>query len=209
MKKNPLTEFGNTPIQTNTLSYCFFSYASPMEKIRSLEKDEQVIRLKKGMYVVSSEISGKPIDLCLCANHIYGPSYVSLQWALRWYGLIPERVYMLTSVTTKRTRTFENKLGTFSYMQVPKSYFPIGVKTHKEEQTTYLIATPEKALCDTILHDNHVPSLSIIGLREYLEQDLRFNMDALHDFDIKIIEECASQGRKRNIFQNLIKIIKQ
>jgi predicted transcriptional regulator of viral defense system len=209
MKKNPLIEFGNTPIQTSTLACCFPAYSSPMEKIRSLERDEQIIRLKKGMYVVSDDVSDKPINLCLCANHIYGPSYVSLQWALRWYGLIPEKVYMLTSVTTKRTRTFENKLGTFSYIQVPRTYFPIGVKTQEEGETTYLLATPEKALCDTILHDNYVPSLSVIGLREYLEQDLRFNMDALTDFDINVIEECASHGRKQNIFRNLIKLIKQ
>ena len=79
MKKNPLIEFGNTPIQTNTLSYCFFSYASPMEKIRSLEKDEQVIRLKKGMYVVTAREPSAQADYHRLAG--------SLRYLLRKQGL--------------------------------------------------------------------------------------------------------------------------
>ena len=118
MKINPLVTLGNVPVQTGTIAACFEHLSSPNEKIRALEKDGQLIRLKRGLYVVSNEVSGKPVNACLCANHIYGPSYVSQQWALRWYGLIPERVFTMTSVTTKRTRMFENTLGRFTYEQV-------------------------------------------------------------------------------------------
>ena len=209
MKVNPLVKFGNIPVQVSAIAACFESLSSPSEKIRALEKDEQLIRLKRGLYVVSQEVSKKPINTCLCANHIYGPSYVSQQWALRWYGLIPERVYTMTSVTTKRTRIFENSLGRFTYNQVKPDYFSIGVNIVEEDDVNFLIASREKALCDFILHDRYVPSQSIRTLWQYLEEDIRFDIDELATFDVSIIEACAQCGRKENILNNLIKILKR
>lgn len=209
MTKNPLQQFGQIPVQMGALASCFPNLSAPEKKIQALEKSGELIRLKRGLYVVSEEISGKQIDSRLCANHLYGPSYISLQWALRWYGLIPERVYMLTSVTTKRSRRFDTSLGTFSYFQVPKNYFPIGIQMDEANGCNSLIASPEKALCDTILSDNFVPDQSIIRLERYLEEDLRFDTDALRDFNVSIIEACTKTGRKTAIFNNLIKLIKQ
>lgn len=209
MKANPLIRLGNVPTQTGTIAACFENLSSPNEKIRALEKDGQLIRLKRGLYVVSNEVSRKSINACLCANHIYGPSYVSLQWALRWYGLIPEKTFTMTSVTTKRTRTFENSLGRFTYQQVKPDYFPIGVNNVTEDGVTFLIASREKALCDMILHDSYLPQQSVKGLWQYLEEDLRLDVDELPTFDVSIIEACAKTGRKETILNNLVKIIKQ
>lgn len=209
MKLNPLQKFGNVPVQTGSIAACFDNLSSPIEKIRTLEKDGQLIRLKRGLYVVNSEVSEKPINACLCANHIYGPSYVSQQWALRWYGLIPEQVYMMTSVTTKHTRMFENSLGRFTYEQVKPAYFAIGINRVEEDGISFLMASREKALCDMILHDSYVPQQSIKGLWQYLEEDIRFDMDELATFDVSIIEACAKLGRKENILNNLIKILKR
>ena len=209
MKTNPLVKLGNVPVQTGTIAACFDYLSSPSEKIRALEKDGQLIRLKRGLYVVSSEVSGKPVNACLCANHIYGPSYVSQQWALRWYGLIPERVYTMTSVTTKRTRMFENSLGRFTYEQVKSEYFAIGVNGVEEDGITFMMASREKALCDLILHDTYLPQQSVKGLWQYLEEDIRFDVDELATFDVSIIEACAKSGRKENILNNLIKILKR
>ena len=207
MKLNPLLRFGNVPVQASTIAACFDYLSSPNEKIRALEKDGQLIRLKRGLYVVNSEVSGKPVNACLCANHIYGPSYVSQHWALRWYGLIPEQVYTMTSVTTKRTRMFENTLGRFTYDQVKPDYFAIGINSVEDGDVTFLIASREKALCDFILQDRYVPPQSIKGLWKYLEEDIRFDMDELATFDVGIIEACAKFGRKENILNNLIKIL--
>jgi len=209
MKLNPLINFGNVPVQTGTIAACFDKLSSPSEKIRALEKNGQLIRLKRGLYVVNSEVSGKPINACLCANHIYGPSYVSQQWALRWYGLIPEQVYTMTSVTTKRTRMFENSLGRFTYEQVKPDYFAIGINHIEEDGISFLMASREKALCDMILHDSYVPQQSVKGLWQYLEEDIRFDVDELATFDVSIIEACAKLGRKENILNNLIKILKR
>lgn len=209
MRANPLKQLGNVPVQIGTLKACYDNLVSPIKKIQTLEKDGQLIRLKRGLYVVSSEASGKLLNIQLCANHIYGPSYVSLHWALRWYGLIPEQVFTMTSVTTKRSRMFENTLGRFTYYQVGNPYFSIGVTSIEENGTCSMMATPEKALCDFILHDSHLPAQSVKGLVQYLEEDIRFDMDALSEFDVSIIEACAQAGRKETILQNLIKIIKQ
>jgi predicted transcriptional regulator of viral defense system len=209
MKINPLVKLGNVPVQTGTIAACFDHLLSPNEKIRALEKDGQLIRLKRGLYVVSDEVSGKPVNAYLCANHIYGTSYVSQQWALRWYGLIPERVYTMTSVTTKRTRMFENSIGRFSYEQVKPEYFAIGIDHVEEDGITFLIASREKALCDMILHDSYLPPQSVKGLLQYLEEDIRFDMDELVTFDVSIIEACAKLGRKEMILNNLIKILKR
>lgn len=209
MKVNPLVKLGNVPVQTGTIAACFDHLSAPNEKIRALEKDGQLIRLKRGLYVVSSEVSGKAVNSCLCANHIYGPSYVSQQWALRWYGLIPERVYTMTSVTTKRTRMFENPLGRFTYEQVKPEYFAIGVDSVEEDGIRFLMASREKALCDMILHDSYLPAQSVSGLWQYLEEDLRLDMDELAGFDVSIIETCAKLGRKETILNNLIKILKR
>lgn len=209
MKENPLLQLGNVPVQTGTLAACFNYLSSPGEKIRALEKDGQLIRLKRGLYVVDERVSGKPVNARLCANHIYGPSYVSLQWALRWYGLIPERVYTMTSVTTKRSRTFENALGRFTYYQVKPEYFSLGIKSMEENGVYCLMASPEKALCDMILCDSYQPAQSVRRLEQYLEEDIRFDTDALRDFDVRIVEACARMGRKEQILNNLIKIIKK
>ena len=196
-------------MQTGTISACYDHLSSPIEKIRALEKDGQLIRLRRGLYVVNTEVSGKPINACLCANHIYGPSYISQQWALRWYGLIPERVYTMTSVTTKRSRMFENSLGRFTYEQVKPDYFAIGVNSIEEDGVTFLIASREKALCDMILHDSYLPPQSVRGLWQYLEEDIRFDVDELATFDVSIIEACAKFGRKEKILNNLIKILRR
>ncbi|MBE6331834.1 MAG: hypothetical protein E7070_05975 [Bacteroidales bacterium] len=206
---NPLFQLENVPVQTGTIAACFNSLSSPNEKIRALERDGQLIRLKRGLYVVDSSVSGKPISTRLCANHIYGPSYVSLQWALRWYGLIPERVTTMTSATTKRSRTFENALGRFSYYQVKPEYFPIGVRSVEENGAFCLMANPEKALCDLILYDSYLPAQSVRRLEQYLAEDIRFDMDALSDLDVGIIEDCAHIGHKGQILNNLAKIIRK
>ena len=209
MKLNPLVRFGNAPVQTSTIAACFDYLSSPTEKIRALERNGQLIRLKRGLYVVNSEVSGKPVNACLCANHICEPSYVSQHWALRWYGLIPERVYTMTSVTTKRSRVFENMLGRFTYSLVKPDYFAIGINSVEDGDVTFLMASREKALCDFILQNRYVPPQSIKGLRKYLEEDVRFDMDELATFDVRIIEACAKLGHKEKILNNLIKIIKR
>lgn len=208
-KKNPLLQFAGIPVTGADIKSCFPDLAFPEKKIQLLEKSGELIRLKRNLFIVNQELAGKETDVRLCANHIYGPSYVSFQWALRYYGMIPEQVFLMTSATTKRTHFFETPIGNFRYVQVPASYFPIGVESREEQGVCFLMATREKALCDTILSDNFVPNQSIKSLAVYLEEDMRLDMDILDELDVDIIEQCAQSGRKAQIFKNLIKLIKQ
>lgn len=206
-KKNPLIQFAGVPVSGAEIKACFPDLSSPDKKVQALEKNGELIRLKRNLFIVNPELTGKETDARLCANHLYGPSYVSLQWALRYYSLIPEQVFMMTSVTTKRSRSFRTPVGSFNYMQVPSGYFPIGINSMEENGVGFLMASPEKALCDTILQDNFVPHQSVKALATYLEDDLRLDMEMLQKFDFRIIKECMATGRKVQIFSNLIKII--
>lgn len=94
-------------------------------------------------------------------------------------------------------------------MHVPASYFPIGVNSIEEDGVGFLIASREKALCDTILYDSFVPHKSVKALGIYLEEDMRLDMDTLYELDTNIIRKCAETGRKSQIFYNLIKLIKR
>ena len=209
MTKNPLLQYGNIPITSNLLAACYGNLKESKKKVQALEKAGDLIRLRRGLYVVNPELSGKSINVPLCANHIYGPSYVSLHWALRWYGLIPEKVFRMTSVTSRTSKTFETPLGVFDYYRVDSEYFPVGIRMVTEDGITYLIATPEKALCDLILYDSYLPAKSVKGLIRYLEEDIRFDMDELTRFNVEIIKECAEKANKKLILNNLIKIIER
>lgn len=156
-KKNPLIQFAGIPVSGAAIRSCFPNLASPEKKVQALEKSGESIRIKRDLFIVNQELTGKETDVRLCANHIYRPSYVSFQWALRYYDMIPEQVFLMTSATTKRTRFFETPLGNFNYVQVPASYFPIGVECTEEQGIHFLMATREKALCDTILLEDLFP----------------------------------------------------
>lgn len=208
MQKNPLLQYRNIPVTSNMVAACYGSLREPQKKVQALVKTGELIRLRRGLYVVNPDLSGIGINAQLCANHIYGPSYVSLHWALRWYGLIPEKVFRMTSTALRPSKTIETPLGVFDYYMVDREYFPIGVRSVQDNGVSYLIASPEKALCDLILYDRYLPARSVKGLKRYLEEDIRFDMDELMQFDVSIIEECAAIGNKKQIMNDLIKIIK-
>ena len=146
----PFENIGNIPFDVNVLSTVFPNHKHINEKARALEKNGQIIRLKKGMYVASKMETGKELSKELIANHIYGPSYVGCEYAMRYYGLIPERVYQVTSVTTKHSRDFENAVGRFSYQNCSPEYFAVGVRIEQGERVSIFLATPYKSLCDVI-----------------------------------------------------------
>ena len=168
-------------------------------------KQGYLVPIKRGLYIVSPQLTQTEPCIGLVANHLYSPSYVSLQFALRVYGLIPEYVHTITNITTCHSRKFENELGFFSYHSVSRVYFALGITSRTEENSSYLIATPEKALVDTILFTPHVPA-SFIGMEQFLEEDLRFDMDALPQMKIPLLEACAEVAPKRTIIQNLIRL---
>ena len=204
-----LKRIGNIPIDMGVLKSIYGDYQSPNMRVALLEKKGILIRLKRGLFVVSPEISGKHLSLEQIANHIYGPSYVSLHYALRYYGLIPEHVFSLTSVTFKHTRTFYNQLARFYYYGVSKEYFPIGITMKEEEGVTFMMATPEKAVCDMLMVEKFVPDQSLSRLEVFFEDDMRIELDDLRQLNPDIIKACMEVRKKKKILANLLKLMER
>lgn len=203
-----LEQLGIIPVDYAVLRSLFSDYRSPRNKIANLEKEGKIIRLKRGMYVVSPKVSKQLLSVELIANHINGPSYISMESALRYYGLIPEQVYTIRSMTPNRSKKFENQIGKFEYITVNENYYSIGIKQQTaEDKYTFLIATPEKALCDMITVTPQLRIQSKKALVAYLEEDLRFDMSALENMDINIIKECINTGKKKEALKVLLKLL--
>lgn len=203
------SELGNVPINVNVLASIYSERKYVRNKISSLEDEGKIIRLKRGLYVASPEFSDKLLSLNLIANHLYGPSYVSCQSALAYYGLIPERVYGVTSMTMKHSRKFTNSLGTFDYIRCEQDVFAIGLDMQRESDVSFVIATPEKALCDLIAT---TPGLNLRYTNEiltWLEDDIRFDMDEFFKLNVSVLEEYAKVGKKSTMITKLIKIIQR
>lgn len=207
MLQSNLYQFGSTPFAMSALSDIYPSTKHISDKARRLEQEGRIIRLKKGLYVRSAEDGAEPMAE-LVANHLYGPSYVSMLSALRHYGLIPERVYATQSLTIKHSRSFDTPLGRYDYFSCGVNYFPIGVSQHYETRTQFLIASPEKALCDLLVKTRNLEFDSSNILLDYLENDLRFNTDALKKMDSGILRQCYENAttRQKNI-AILIKLV--
>lgn len=203
------SELGNVPINVNVLASIYSERKYVRNKISSLEDEGKIIRLKRGLYVASPEFSDKLLSLNLIANHLYGPSYVSCQSALAYYGLIPERVYGVTSMTMEHSRKFTNSLGTFDYIRCEQDVFAIGLDMQRESDVSFVIATPEKALCDLIAT---TPGLNLRYTNEiltWLEDDIRFDMDEFFKLNVSVLEEYAKVGKKSTMITKLIKIIQR
>jgi len=111
----------------------------------------EIIHLRRGLYCLAQKYRKKSINLYALAQHIYGPSYISLESALRWHGWIPEAVYTLTSVSLGKSKEFQTPLGVFSYTRVPQEVFYAGVDRLKEEGgDAFLMAMPLKAMADYV-----------------------------------------------------------
>ena len=203
-----LTRFGNIPIDYPTLVSVLGRYRFPKDKVAAMEKQQQLIRIKKGLFVVAPEVSKTEISRELIANHLYGPSYISLESALSYHKLIPERVYSIRSVTVKRAKQYTTKLGKFDYRTVPENYFSIGLQQEQtESKNIFLIATPEKALCDMIVLTPGLRIQSVKAVKTYLEENLRIAISESSTWNTEIIRECVHIGKKKTALTQLLKLL--
>ena len=158
-------------------------YASPRSKIVSLEKKKEIVRLKRGLYVTAAALEEHFPPGCI-ANRLYGPSYVSFAYALRLYNLIPEHVPHVTSATRgkRRKKRFATPIGTFFYRDVPEGVYHKAVTYREENGARYLVATPEKALCDELSTITTVRTLGAI--ERLLFDDLRIDTKEFAKLDV-------------------------
>jgi len=113
-------------------------------------KKGYLYRLRNNLYALNDNDRKAGLSRLFIANNIYTPSYVSLEYAMFYHGLIPETVYEITSVSTAKTASFNNHFGVFTYSTIKKELF-FGVLNVKDENSMpVFIAEPEKALLDFV-----------------------------------------------------------
>lgn len=183
-----------------TLLNCLKDYERPRDKIRALLRSGAIIRVKKGLYVFGPDYSRGPFSRELLANLIYGPSYISLDYALSYYGLIPERVETVTSVTCGKNRTFLTPVGRFTYWSIPLDSYRVGIDiVQLDERRSFLMATPEKALADKIRRSRGSDIRSAKEFEAYLLEHLRIDPGELLRLKPKRIKEITQHWRSRKI----------
>ncbi len=206
---NELEQFGIIPVDYTTVASLLGDYKSPRDKVVRLEKSGALIRLKKGLFVVSPIIHKNVLSKELISNHLYGPSYISFESALTYYNLIPERVFSIRSMTTKRGKKFTTPLGVFDYISSKPSYYKIGIKQIVANNSyAWFVASPEKALCDMIISTSRLRIQSMKAMQEYLEEDLRIDFSVIDNLDTEIVKQCIEAGIKRTELTQLYKLLK-
>lgn len=201
-----LHSFPTYPFDYSYLMWVLRFYHSPRDKVSQMIKKGDIIRIKKGLYILSSDYGGQ-IDKKVIANLIYGPSYVSLEFAMQYWGLIPERVEVVTSVTNKRKKFFNTPLGTYSYTYLNKNSFYPGIllknskilkpRESRGAEIGFFIASKEKAICDKLATVNEISTE--IEAEAYLETDLRIDVEALRDLDMGLLGQIEKAYNKRSI----------
>jgi len=183
-----------------TLMHFLHEYSAPRDKVTDLLDKGIIERVRKGLYVFGTPYRHEAISREVLANLIYGPSCISLDYALQHYGLIPEAVESLTSVTTGRSRLFRTPFGSFSYRMISLRAFRVGVDLIQPEGgSPYLMATPEKALADKLVAEKGLGIRGISGLKGYLVNHLRVPAVELGRLDQARLHRIAAHYRSRLI----------
>ena len=169
-------------------------YSNKDTKICREVKNGNLIKIINGLYETDSNINGY-----LLAGSIYGPSYLSFDFALYYYDLIPEKVTAFTSATfdKKKKKMYENQFGVFLYRDVPSNVYPLGINLIEENGYIYQIATPEKALCDKLYTLSPIKNMR--ELENVLYNDLRIDIDELNKFNVQDLEEISNSYHSTNV----------
>ncbi len=182
---------------------CLKEYKNPRVKLNHLLRIKALIRVKKGVYIFAKRFARRPYSSEVLANLIFGPSYVSLEWACQYYRLIPEKVTTVTSVTTQRSKQFQTPLGLFTYDHLPTHAFCVGVASIQFSDKQYaLVASKEKALADLLILRRGAFA-SKKHFREVLFEDLRIEEEDLSSLDLNILKEIY-QARPHSAIKYLI-----
>lgn len=185
---HPLEEF-DYPFLMDFLK----SYKKPRDKISRLLREKDIIRVKKGLYIFGPDYRRSPVCMESLANLIYGPSYISLEYALSFYGLIPERVEHITSITTEKDKVFKTPIGTFTYKHLSLKKYSVGIVLHQvDPHHTCLIASKEKALVDMITQNRYKDIKTENDLLELLTQDLRIEEAQLYKLNKKHLKAITA-----------------
>lgn len=202
-----IQHFNGQPLTHQMILSVLKEYKRPNDKIHELLSAGTLQSVRKGLYILNSPNSTSP-ELFLLANHVFGPSYVSMDSALSFHGLIPERVYELASATTKSTRQFRTSVGDFTYLRLPLPYYSFGqVTSELSVGQRALIALPEKALLDKVVTTRGLLLRSRSAATAYLLENLRMDEGILRGFNLSQMKEWLPCSPKKESVTMVIKAI--
>lgn len=201
--KNILRLLKTPHVDTQTLLRLLADYKKPREAILRMVKNEELIRIKNGFYLINEKItygSTRVIPFEQVANLLYGPSYVSMEWALSFYGMIPERVHTITSMTLGRNKEYHTSIGDFSYLTLSSESYSIGITQKKSPDFVggFLIASPEKALADMVFKT--CKHLDKDQVRDELLDSKRIDRDCFHQLNKELLEAIAKSYRAKHVY---------
>lgn len=167
-------------------------YASPKTRLSRMIKAGSIIQVRRGLFTDEKNIPPKVL-----APVIYGPSYLSFEYALSYHGLIPEGVTIFTSASYKKNRDkiFHTPLGDYYYYYLPTAVYPYGLVREEEKGYPYIIALPEKALCDALYKTSGINTLN--DLEQLLLEDWRIEKSDLINLDSSFIDFIAPLYRRK------------
>lgn len=177
---------------------CLAGYKKPRSKLTALLKAEDLVRVKKGLYVFAKEYRLRPFSLEILANLIYGPSYISFEYALSYFGLIPEKVTRVTSACCKRVKHFKTPVGEFIYYCLNPRLYSVGITWESiDENSHFLIATREKALADSVARQKPFPNKE--ELLAYLVEGMRIDDNDIAALRHPLMRDIASLYQNKNV----------
>jgi hypothetical protein len=201
--KNILKLIETPYVDSQTLLRFLADYKKPREAILRMVKNQELIRLKNGFYLISEKITqgnSRIIPFEQVANLLYGPSYVSMEWALSFYGMIPERVHTITSMTLGRNKEYHTSVGDFSYFTLSSEAYSIGVTQKKAPGFIgeFLIASPEKALADTVFKT--CKNLNKKQLRDELLESRRMDRQFFYELNKDLLNDIAESYHVKHVY---------
>lgn len=205
-----IQQYEGQPLTRQLLMGLLKEYKRPYDKINELVKQEKLLPVKRGIFIPGRKLNVRQPEAFLLANIMYGPSYISMESALSYHGLIPEQVFEISSVTTDRTKSFDTAAGRFSYIHLPLPWYSYGqqqVQLNKQQMA--LLATPEKALCDKIICTSGLIFRSVSQIRQWLTDDMRMDIEVLKMMNIARINSWLKKAPKKESLELLTKTLSQ
>lgn len=174
--------------------------ANPREIRRQISRWRQagkIYQLRRGLYCLAPPFQKVNPHPFLVANRLLPASYVSLQSALAYYGMIPEHVPVTTSVTTVRPAQWETPLGNFDFRRIQVDFFDGYRLVDIGEKQRSFVATPEKALLDLIYLESGSDSF------DYLAE---LRLGNLNRLDWQFLEHLARKIEKPKLMRAITAI---
>lgn len=174
-----LTEFAERPLFHSSMLDIFPDHRHHIQvQLARWVKAGKLSKIRRGWYLIRKPYRLREVPIPAVATTVVHPSYLSLEWALQYYEMIPESVPNPTCVTTDRTVRFaaQNRLFIYHHIQTP---FFTGYMQEEWEGHDIFIARPEKALLDKIYLYAKKNRFSLEWLRELRLHNLdRFDREA-------------------------------